>query len=163
MIGNAEIYILNSELQPVPVGEVGELYIGGLGIAQGYLNLPEQTATRFIANPFSVNPKARLYKTGDRVRYQPDGNLVFLGRFDFQVKIRGFRVELEEIEHQIEHHAVIQQAIVSAHSNESGHVQLIADLKSTSHQPINRQELRQFLQSRLPDYMIPTTFMAVEH
>jgi aspartate racemase len=161
-IANTEVYILDTELQPVPFGEVGELYVGGPGVAQGYLNLPEQTTTRFIPNPFSPDPNSRLYKTGDRVRYQPDGHLLFLGRFDFQVKIRGFRVELEEIEHQIEQHDTIQQAIVLAHPHLSGQKQLIAYLKSASHQSINHQELRQFLQSRLPDYMIPTVFITVE-
>jgi len=161
-IANTEIYILNSDLQPVPMGECGELYIGGAGLAQGYLNLPEQTAARFIPHPFSLQPQARLYRTGDRVRCLPDGNLEFLGRLDFQVKLRGFRVELSEIEVQIEQYVPIQQAIVLTQADPSGSGRLVAYVKLHPNQTLDVNELRQFLQPKLPDYMMPAGFIELE-
>ncbi|MBM0743313.1 amino acid adenylation domain-containing protein [Phormidium sp. CLA17] len=161
-ITNAEVHILNGNLESVPQGECGELYIGGLGVARGYLNLPDQTAERFISNPFSTDPQSRLYKTGDRVRCSPDGNLEFLGRYDFQVKVRGFRIELSEIEVQLEQFAPIQQAIVLAQDDHTGNSRLVAYLKLHPSQKFNPDELRSFLQQKLPDYMIPTAFVKME-
>uniref|UniRef100_A0A7C3PJQ0 Amino acid adenylation domain-containing protein n=1 Tax=Oscillatoriales cyanobacterium SpSt-418 TaxID=2282169 RepID=A0A7C3PJQ0_9CYAN len=161
-IANTEVYVLNSDLQPVTPGESGELYIGGLGLAHGYLNLPEQTAARFIANPFSPDPQARLYRTGDRVCQLPDGNLEFMGRFDFQVKLRGFRVELSEIEVQLEQYPSIQQAIVLAQADATGNLRLVAYLKLHPQQFLNSSHLRQFLQAKLPDYMMPAAFVQLD-
>jgi aspartate racemase len=161
-IANTEVHILNPALQPVPVGECGELYIGGLGLADGYLNLPEQTAAKFIQNPFSKDPQSRLYKTGDRGRCLADGNLEFMGRFDFQVKLQGFRVELTEIELQLEQAAPIQQAIVLAQVDPAENSRLVAYLKLHPHQEFDPTELRQWLQQTLPEYMIPAVFVEVK-
>ena len=119
-IGNTQVYILDPHLNPVPIGVAGELHIGGDGLARGYLNRPELTAEKFIADPFSNEPKSRLYKTGDLARYLPDGNIEFLGRIDNQVKIRGYRVELGEIESVLAQHPAIQQAVVLAREDTPG-------------------------------------------
>ncbi|MEA5471077.1 amino acid adenylation domain-containing protein [Spirulina sp. 06S082] len=125
-IANTQIYLLDSHLNPVPLGEVGEIYISGAGVARGYWNCPELTAEKFIANPFSHDSKSRLYKTGDLASYLPNGNLRFLGRKDYQVKIRGFRIELGEIENAIAQHPKIQETIVIAKENSSKRQYLIA-------------------------------------
>ena len=119
-IANTQYYVLDGHLNPVPVGVAGELHIGGAGLARGYLNRPELVSEKFISNPFSKNPKERLYKTGDRVRYLPGGEIEFLGRLDDQVKIRGYRIELGEIEAMLGQHAGIQQAVVLAREDISG-------------------------------------------
>ena len=115
-IANTQIYILDSHMQPVPIGVPGELYIGGDGLARGYLNRPELTAEKFVPNPFSNDPGARLYRTGDRARYRPDGNIEFLGRVDNQVKIRGHRIELGEIETVLNQHPSVKETVVIASS-----------------------------------------------
>jgi len=129
-IHDLQVYILENNLQPVPIGIVGEMYIGGAGLARGYLNRPELTAEKFIPNPFNNDPKARLYKTGDLARYLPDGNIEYLGRIDNQVKMRGFRIELGEIETLLNQDSTVLEAVVIARDDESGHQRLIAYIVS---------------------------------
>src|SRR6185295_3942995 len=113
-IANTTTYALDARLQPVPIGVPGELYIGGLGLARGYRNRPDLTAARFIPDPFSPQPGARLYMVGDQVRYRPNGEIEYVGRLDFQVKLRGYRIELGEIETALAQHPAVRQAVVIA-------------------------------------------------
>ncbi|HEY7124271.1 MAG TPA: amino acid adenylation domain-containing protein [Ktedonobacterales bacterium] len=159
---NTTLYVLDQQLQLVPVGIPGELYIGGEGLARGYLNRPDLTAERFIPDPFSDESNARLYKTGDLVRYLPDGNLVFLGRLDHQVKVRGFRVELEEIENRLGQHPGIREAIVLAREGQPGEKQLVAYVVPHQQSGPSRQELRSFLREHLPEYMVPAAFVFLD-
>jgi amino acid adenylation domain-containing protein len=161
-IANTEIYILDENLQPVPVGTPGELHIGGIGLARGYLNRADLTQEKFIPNPYSQQPEARLYKTGDLVRYGSDGNLEFLGRIDHQVKIRGFRIELGEIEAILEQHPALQQCLVMAREDIPGDKRLVAYVVATKEQIINPSELRRCLQDKLPEYMVPTAFVFLD-
>lgn len=161
-IDNAQIYILDPHLQPVPIGVTGEMYIGGAGLGRGYLNRPDLTENKFIPNPFSNDPEARIYKTGDTVRYLSDGNIEFIGRIDFQVKIRGFRIELGEIEAALEQHPAIQQTVVIARADSGIDKRLVAYIIPTCETKIKSLELRNFLQNLLPDYMIPTAFVMLE-
>ncbi len=156
-ISNTQIYILNPQLQPVPIGIPGELYIGGDGLARGYLDRPELTAEKFIPHPFATG---KLYKTGDLARYLPDGNIEFLGRIDNQVKIRGFRIELGEIEAQLAQHPSVREVTVIDLPDRSGTKSLVAYLVCPQVPPTVR-ELRTFLQSRLPDYLIPSAFVTI--
>jgi AMP-binding enzyme/phosphopantetheine binding protein len=167
-IANTEFYVLNRHLQPVPIGIPGELFIGGKGVARGYLNRSELTAERFIENPFPGTRSPRLYRTGDLVRYRPDGNLDFLGRADFQVKIRGHRIELGEIETALAQHPAVREAVVVAHEDASrGDKRLVAYVVPkgsgsedgwASGGPSN-EDLQKHLHQNLPDYMIPATFV----
>ncbi len=167
-IANVQLYVLDKYLQPVPIGIPGELYIGGVGVARGYLNKPELIAEKFIPNPFKEQlpitnyqlPITKLYKTGDLVRYLPDGNLEYLGRLDNQVKIRGFRIELEEIEAVLNQHPQIEFNCVIPYVDNSGNQRLVAYIVS-SH-PIVNNQIREFLQQILPDYMIPSFFVELE-
>jgi amino acid adenylation domain-containing protein/non-ribosomal peptide synthase protein (TIGR01720 family) len=160
-ISNTQIYILDANHQPVPIGVPGELYIGGDGLARGYLNRPELTLEKFIPNPFSHNLSARLYKTGDLVRYLPDGNIEYIGRIDNQVKIRGFRIELGEIETILNSHPQIQQAVVIATAEIAGNKRLVAYIV-TSNDTLTTNELRDFLRSKLPEYMVPSIFVILD-
>jgi amino acid adenylation domain-containing protein len=188
-IANTQIYILDRHLQPVPIGVPGELHIGGVGLARGYLNRPELTAEKFILNPFSdlglpivdfrsgdavQNPafggtnvqskhskSSRLYKTGDLARYLPDGNIEFLGRIDRQVKIRGFRIELGEIETLLRQHPVVLACVIIARKDPFGK-RLVAYVVPQDGIAIDRQQLRDYLKERLPDYMMPSAFMMLD-
>jgi amino acid adenylation domain-containing protein len=152
-IANDRVYILDRHLQPVPVGVPGELHMSGAGLSAGYFRLPEQTAGRFIKNPFSSDPSARLYRTGDLGRFLPDGAIEFLGRTDHQVKIRGFRVEPEEVESALKRHPEVRQAVVLPEQQASGERKLAAYV-GASH-PLDEDDLRDFLSQQLPDYMLP--------
>ncbi|MEH1813016.1 MAG: amino acid adenylation domain-containing protein [Nostoc sp.] len=158
-IANTQVYILDSLLQPVPIGVTGELYIGGESLARGYLHRPDLTAERFIHNPFA--PKGRLYRTGDLVRYQADGNIEFLGRIDNQVKIRGFRIELSEIEAILTQHPQVRDAVAIAREDIPGVKSLAAYIIPELTQPTSN-ELRLFLKSKLPNYMVPASFTFLE-
>ena len=161
-IANTEFYILDGERGPVQVGAEGELCIGGDGLARGYLNRTELTAEKFIANPFSLRPEARLYRTGDRARYRADGTVEFLGRIDHQVKLRGFRIELGEIESILEKHADVQQAVVVAREDDLGDKRLIAYIVPNASRRPSVAELRSHLRRQLPEYMIPAAFVRLD-
>ena len=162
-IANTQIYLLDSHLQPVPIGVKSEMYIGGAGLARGYLNRPELTDEKFIPNPFSKEPRSRLYKTGDLARYLPDGNIECLGRLDNQVKIRGFRIELGEIEAVLNQHPDVQQSVVIAWEETTGDKRLVAYLvKTTPSEPELAAHLRSFLKEKLPDYMVPSAFVILD-
>ena len=157
-IANTQLYILDSYLQPLPVGVVGELYIAGAGVARGYLNRPELTSEKFIPNPFG---DSKLYKTGDLVRYLPDGNIEFIGRIDHQVKIRGFRIELGEIESVLNTYPQVKQAIVIAREDNPGSKRLVAYLVANS-DTLDTQQLQSELQHKLPSYMVPSAFVILD-
>ena len=161
-ITNTQIYILGRHLQPVPIGVPGEIYIGGDSLARGYLNRPELTMEKFIPNPFSSEPGARLYKTGDLARYLPDGNIECIGRTDHQVKIRGFRIEIGEIEALVVQHPAVQEAVVVANEYSLGDKRLVAYVVSHQKQVLTNSELRSFLKQQLPDYMVPSAFVILE-
>ncbi|HYX15541.1 MAG TPA: amino acid adenylation domain-containing protein [Nostoc sp.] len=161
-IANTQLYILDQYLQPVPMGVPGELHIGGLGLARGYLNQPELTALKFIPNPFSKQEGDRLYKTGDLVRFLPSGDIEYIGRIDNQVKIRGFRVELGEIEAVINQHPSISTSVVILREDKSGNQTLIAYTTLQPDKTLTTPELRRFLQNKLLDHMVPTAFMILE-
>jgi amino acid adenylation domain-containing protein len=160
-IANTRLYVLDQNLQPTPTGTAGELHIGGIGLARGYLNRPEITAEKFISDPFSIHPGARLYKSGDLVRYRADGNLEFLGRLDHQVKIRGFRIEPGEIESALTAHPSIHSAVVIARKDASSQQHLIAYLVTGDLRP-TITEIRNILHGTLPDYMLPSAFVFLE-
>jgi amino acid adenylation domain-containing protein len=158
---NVQVYLLDADLNPVPVGVAGELHVGGVGVASGYLNRPELTAEKFIPDPFSAKPRARLYKTGDRARYLPSGEIEFLGRVDDQIKIRGFRVELGEIEAVLGKCPSVRDAAVIAKEDSAGGKQLVAYFTSDAGSKPAVAELRRFLQGQLPDYMVPSAFVSL--
>src|SRR5437867_4503115 len=171
-IANMQVYILDSHLQPLPIGVAGELYIGGAGLARGYLNRPELTVEKFISSPFTDEPGARLYKTGDLARYLPDGNIEFLGRFDNLVKIRGFRIELGEIESVLSQHPAVQGTVVLARADVPEEQQAAQNLKLDkrllAYVVANQgfaptiNELRSFLKEKLPEYMVPSAFVFLD-
>ena len=161
-IANTQIYILDSNLQPVPIGVGGELHIGGIGLARGYLNRPELTAEKFIPDPFAKIPGARLYKTGDLARFLPDGNIEYLGRIDNQVKLRGLRIELGEIEAVLEQNSEVRQAVVVVREDAAGDKRLVAYLLAGTAQRLRIDRLRQELAEKLPEYMVPYRFVVLE-
>ncbi|MDZ8261482.1 non-ribosomal peptide synthetase [Nostoc sp. ChiQUE01b] len=161
-IHNTQTYLLDQNLQPVPVGVPGMLYMGGAGLARGYFNQPELTADKFIPNPYANLPGERLYKTGDLARYLPNGEIEYIGRIDNQVKIRGFRIELGEIETQISQHPAIQEAVVAVYCSEADSQRIVAYIVSQTDQTLTISELRSFLQSNLPNYMVPAAFIILE-
>ncbi len=160
-IANVRIYLLDRTLSPVPVGVAGELYIGGEGVARGYLKRPALTAEKFVPDPFGRSG-GRLYKTGDLARYRADGTIEFLGRIDHQVKIRGFRIELGEIEARLLQHSEVHEAVVLAREDNSGNRQLIAYVVGNSGASPEPDALREHLKARLPDYMLPNAFVFVD-
>jgi aspartate racemase len=160
-ISNTQVYVLDPQLQPVPVGVHGELYIGGDGLARGYLNAPELTKERFIAHPFSEEPGARLYKTGDMVRYLADGSIEYIGRRDHQVKIRGFRVELGEIEVTLKEHGAVEEAVVLCRQDTPGEKRLVAYVVLTDEAGTTMGDLKSFVRSRLPGYMVPSALVSL--
>jgi len=162
-IGNAQAYILDSRGAVVPIGVVGELYIGGAGVACGYLNRPELTSERFVPDPFGVEPQARLYRTGDLCRWRGDGTIEYLGRNDHQVKIRGFRIELGEIEAHLLRHQCIREAVVLARQDGPDEKKLVAYVVPSAYpkNTVSIDEVREYLQGRLPDYMVPSAYVVL--
>ncbi|KAK3806970.1 MAG: Non-ribosomal peptide synthetase module [Benniella sp.] len=158
---HSRIYLLDRHGQPVPLGAIGEMYVGGIGVARGYLNRSELTAERFLLDPFAGGVDARMYRTGDLARYLPDGNIVFLGRNDDQVKIRGFRIELGEIESHLSEHPLVQKAAVLA-SGEGAAKRLVAYVVAKPKDQLVHK-LRAHLVSRLPDYMIPAAIIRLDN
>lgn len=160
-IANTKIFILDKRRQPVPVGVAGELYIGGDGLARGYLKRPELTAEKFVVNPFSQDPEARLYRTGDLARYLVTGKIEFLGRIDHQVKIRGFRIEIGEIETALRKRDDVKETVVVAREDATGEQRLVAYVVPAREAAPTVTELRRFLKDVLPEHMIPSTFVPV--
>jgi acyl carrier protein len=162
-ISNSQIYILDGAAQPSPIGVTGEICIGGAGLARGYFGRPETTAQRFLADPFSREPGARLYRTGDIGRWTEEGAIEYLGRNDDQVKIRGYRIELGEIAAQLVHHMQVKDAAVIARDDAGGSKRLVAYV--TLHRSGNGEavDLRTYLQSVLPEYMIPGAFVVLDN
>jgi acyl-coenzyme A synthetase/AMP-(fatty) acid ligase/acyl carrier protein len=160
-IPNTRTYVLDAQLQPVPVGVPGELYLTGAGLARGYLHCPGLTAQRFIANPFGP-PGSRIYRTGDLVRWTTNGQLLFLGRADEQVKIRGFRIEPGEIEAVLSQHPDVDDAVVIARKDDSGIDRLVGYTISAAERAPEPAELRKLLADSLPDYMVPSALLALD-
>jgi acyl-coenzyme A synthetase/AMP-(fatty) acid ligase/acyl carrier protein len=161
-IANTQIYILDRQQRPVPVGVVGELYIGGDGVGRGYWNLPVLTAERFVEDPFTQGHQRRVYRTGDLARYRPAGLVEFLGRSDQQVKLRGFRVELGEIEVVMRRHPVVRECAVKVWEPAPGDKRLVGYVVAVPSRTIDAEALRQFLADALPDYMVPSLFVPLE-
>jgi amino acid adenylation domain-containing protein/non-ribosomal peptide synthase protein (TIGR01720 family) len=158
-LNHTQIYLLDTHLQPVPLGIPGEVYVGGQAVSRGYLNRPDLTAIAFLPDPFTSHPGSRMYRTGDLARRRLDGTLEFLGRRDHQVKVRGFRMELGEIETVLRLHPQIQDVVVLVHVRESGHQQLAAYFIPNELSGPTTADLRDFLQTHLPEPMIPSTFI----
>jgi amino acid adenylation domain-containing protein len=166
-IANTQMYVLDAEYEPVPVGVGGEIYIAGVGLARGYWNRPDLTAERFIANPLSAEGGARMYRTGDRGRWRGDGNLDYLGRFDHQVKIRGFRIELGEIEARLAEHPAVREAVVLAREDSAGEKRLVAyytasGIGEAEAASVGAEQLRAHLSAVVPDYMVPAAYVCLD-
>jgi amino acid adenylation domain-containing protein len=161
-IANTQVYILDERRQPVPIGVAGELYIGGDGLARGYLKREELTAEKFVPHPFSQDPNAKLYRTGDLARYLADGNVQYLGRSDYQVKVRGYRIELGEIESAISKHSSVQECVVTAREDVEGDKRLVAYVIPAADHAVDVAELRVWLKQRLPEYMVPAAVVELK-
>jgi len=161
-IANTQVYVLDAYMNPVPTGAAGDLHISGDGLARGYLNRPQLTAEKFIPNPFSDKPGARLYKTGDLARYLPDGEIEFLGRIDNQVKIRGFRIELGEVEAVLAQHPAVRECVIVAREDKAGDKRLVAYFVARQEQEPSINKLRTFLKQKLPEHMVPGTFVLLD-
>src|SRR5258708_8837032 len=161
-LANATAYLLDESLRPVPIGAPGELHIGGPGVARGYVNRPDLTAEKFISDIFGSNRDARLYKTGDLGRYRSDGDIEFLGRIDNQIKIRGFRVELEEIEQALRSHTGVLVCVVVLHEDSDGAKRLCAYVIGEPGSELKISELRNYLKTNLPSYMMPASFELID-
>jgi len=161
-INNARLYVLDNNLRPTPIGVPGELFIAGDGLARGYLNRADLTAEKFIPDPFGVAPGARMYRTGDLVRYVADGNVEFIRRIDHQVKVRGFRIELGEIEANLDQHPALKESVVIVREDEPGNKRLVAYLIPKNGEPPNISDLRSYLKTKLPDYMVPSAFVYLD-
>jgi amino acid adenylation domain-containing protein len=162
-VANGQIYILDKRQRPVPTGMIGELYLGGAGLARGYLNHPELTAEKFVPNAFSHRGGERLYRTGDLVKWHADGNLYFVGRADHQVKLRGYRIELGEIENTLKAHRQIEQALVIVWRDQPGTDWLVGYvIKAEGAEELLPNEIRGWLKERLPEYMVPATIVEME-
>jgi acyl-coenzyme A synthetase/AMP-(fatty) acid ligase/aryl carrier-like protein len=166
-ISNTQVYLLDSQMHPVPVGVIGQLYIGGDGLARCYLKRPELTGEKWVPNPFSASPGERLYKTGDLGRWRADGTIEFLGRNDFQVKIRGHRIELGEIEARLAEHEGVREVVLIAREDTVGDQRLVAyytgaEANGGGKEGIGAEQLRQHLSARLPEYMVPAAYVRLE-
>jgi acyl-coenzyme A synthetase/AMP-(fatty) acid ligase/acyl carrier protein len=161
-IANTQIYLLDPHLNPVPVGVTGEIHIGGIGLARGYLNHADLTARNFIPNPFSSEPGARLYRTGDLGRYLPDRNIEFVGRIDHQVKVRGYRIELGEIEAVLRRHPAALDSVVLLREDLPDDSRLVAYVVLKQAPAATANELRAFLKHELPEYMVPSAFVFLD-
>ena len=160
-IPDMQLYLLGDDRRPVPAGEVGEICVGGAGVARGYLNRPELNAERFIADPFSEIPGARIYRSGDLARLLPDGELEYLGRGDSQVKIQGFRIELGEIEAAISGHERIREARVIAHTDDAGTKRLVCYYVARENAALTSRELSEYLRGKLPPWMMPSMYISI--
>jgi amino acid adenylation domain-containing protein len=161
-VANTQVYVLDANREPVPVGVPGELHIWSIGLARGYLKRPELTSEKFVAHPFSPSPDARLYRTGDVARYLPNGAIEFLGRMDHQVKLRGHRVELGEVEAALRSHPAVRDVLVAAREERAGEKRLVAYVVPCDDRLLTVGELRGFLREKLPDYMVPASFVRLE-
>ncbi len=162
-ISNTYLYVLDHQLEPVPMGIPGELYIGGEGLARGYLHRPALTATCFLPDPFTTEPGARMYRTGDMVRMNEGGDLEFMGRKDRQVKLRGFRIELEEIEWNLQQHPLVQDCLIHVWDELPDDKRIVAYLTVKSPDTLTPATVRQYIRERLPEYMVPSAFMILPH
>jgi len=161
-INNTRLYIFDAQMVPVPIGVPGELHVGGVSLALGYLNRDELTTKKFVPDPFSDDPSDRLYKTGDLVRYRDDGNIEFLGRIDHQVKLRGFRIELGEVEAVLKQQKHIEEAVAVVRENAAGNQFLVAYLIADEEERPSGQVLRNAMRTELPEYMVPSFFIHVD-
>ena len=159
---NTQVYLLNEEYLPVPVGVTGEIYLGGLQVSRGYVNRPDLTAERFVPNPFSRNPGERLYKTGDLARYLEDSNIEYLGRIDHQVKVRGYRIELGEVESALSECVGVKQAVAAIREDRPGEKRLVGYVVGHDGQELSETRLRSELKQRLPEFMVPAALGLLE-